>query len=365
MNDKYIILQKSKQKVRLLAGNNTWNVSIAGKTYHVDIFMEALFASLIYEPLSDSTREMIHYINDRYDKGAQPTYVEKFISIFKEFHKPVEASEEELAAPCILAHGDYGCGVPFYKYACAISQENEERLIKESLENPYEAWRHCKEFFQDYIIKYDQDFDSKITLEEQAIILSDNFLKMHGITDCRALDCQTSNNKKASDRQNTEYKRVVETPKGVTLKGNLIAFLIIAVCMYIAYSLMGFTLALRGTVLLVGCIIARVARTDYIAYNSEYNVANANNLKFKDKYDIFVKERWETGKLSTLVNRMKRNPIVVLAMILIAIVAMAAIGWQMMKSEDKFVWFIGFALTFSPTAYIIDRLGIFNSSRRR
>ena len=363
MNDKYIILQKTKQKIRLLAGDDTWNVSIAGKTYHVDIFMEALFASLIYEPLSDSTREMMHYINDRYDKGAQPTYVEKFISIFKEFHKPVEASEEELAAPCILAHGDYGCGVPFYKYACAISQENEERLIKESLENPYEAWRHCKEFFQDYIIKYDQDFDSKMTLEEQAIILSENFLKMHGITDCRALSRQVSNNKRASDRQKTENKRVVETPKGVIPKCFLIMFLVLAVCLYAAYKLMAMPV-ISGTLCFGCCIFAIIFPTIYIMNNSKYNVENADSLNFADKYRLLCKDGKRREKalndgVNTLTAKITGN----LIMLLITIIVMAVIGWQLIKIENFFVQFIGFMLIFGPISVILDKLGLLKRRR--
>ena len=364
MNDKYIILQKSKQKVRLLAGNDTWNVSIAGKTYHVDIFMEALFTSLIYEPLSDSTREMMHYINDRYDKGAQPTYVEKFISIFKEFHKPVEASEGELVAPCILAHGDYGCGVPFYKYACAISQENEERLIKESLENPYEAWRHCKEFFQDYIIKYDQDFDSKMTLEEQAIILSENFLKMHGITDCRALGRKNSN-AKASDSKKNEAKRIVTTPEDVTFKSYLIAFLIMAGSIYAAYKFMEASLTISGIVLVGGCIFACIFQIVYVLNRSEYNVENANSLGLIEKERLFIKEKnkgWE-HKEQSLADKIDRNPKMTLIAIFISIVVMAAVGWYMMKSKDFFVQFIGFMLIFGPTSVILDKLGLLKRRR--
>lgn len=75
MSERYIKLQNHKLKVPLLAGDGTWDIVINSVTYSVDIFMEALFSSLIYDGDKDSTKEIMHYIIERYDKRDRKSVV--------------------------------------------------------------------------------------------------------------------------------------------------------------------------------------------------------------------------------------------------------------------------------------------------
>lgn len=181
INHKYIILQRPKLKVRLLAGNEFWSVVISGVQYNVTIWMEALFASLIYDSDKDSKKEIMKYIACRYDKSATPVHAEKFITFFKLEHPAVQLQACGLNDIQSLITEDDGCAVPIYKYDCAIGEGEEKQLIQQIQNRPREAWHEVYAYFYDYLEKYGQCFYPKLGTIKEAGIIQDNFLRIHGL----------------------------------------------------------------------------------------------------------------------------------------------------------------------------------------
>lgn len=161
MSERYIKLQNHKLKVPLLAGDGTWDIVINSVTYSVDIFMEALFSSLIYDGDKDSTKEIMHYIIERYDKKATPVQVENFITLFKGYHKATPATDAELSDITLLGNDEQGCCIPIYKYVCAITKSDEKAWVDEINANPRGVWMELYMKIFNHIQKYDQCYYPK------------------------------------------------------------------------------------------------------------------------------------------------------------------------------------------------------------
>lgn len=181
MENKYIILQTPRLKVPLLAGDSTWDVTINSRLYSIDIFMEALFASLIYDGDNDSTKEIMHYIAERYDKRATPVQTENFITLFKGHHRAIPATEAELGKITLLGSDDEGCCIPIYKYVCAVTKDIEKEWVDEINSDPHEVWIELHAKILRHIQKYDQCFYPKWGIEEEASYILNSFLRTHGL----------------------------------------------------------------------------------------------------------------------------------------------------------------------------------------
>lgn len=181
MENKYIILQKPKLKVPLLAGEGTWDVVISGLKYKVDIYLEALFASYIYDGDSNSTAEIVQYVVNRLDKCATPVHVENFIKAFKAAHPAEQLKSVSLQDVQLLGNHDEGCQIPIYKYVCAINRYNEEQWIMDTIANPSKAGTNLYRCIQKYISKYDQCFYPKWKEEREVKFIVESFVRMHGL----------------------------------------------------------------------------------------------------------------------------------------------------------------------------------------
>lgn len=181
INHKYIVLQQPKLKVRLLAGSEFWNVVVAGVQYNITIWMEALFASLIYDPNNDSKTEIMKYIASRYNKSATPVHAEKFITLFKAEHPVEQLQVCDLSDIQLLNTEDDGCAIPIYKYDCAIISSEEESLVKQIQVQSKEAWHKIYAYFYKYLEQYGQCFYPKLGTINEAAIVQNNFFRIHGL----------------------------------------------------------------------------------------------------------------------------------------------------------------------------------------
>lgn len=181
INHKYIILQQPKLKVRLLAGSEFWNVVVAGVQYNITIWMEALFASLIYDSDRDSKAEIMKYIASRYNKSATPVHAEKFITLFKAEHPVEQLQACDLSDVQLLNTEDDGCAIPIYKYDCAITDNEEKSLIQQIQSQSNEAWHEIYAYFYKYLEQYGQSYYPKIGTINEAAIVQSNFFRIHGL----------------------------------------------------------------------------------------------------------------------------------------------------------------------------------------
>lgn len=181
INHKYIILQQPKLKVRLLAGSEFWSVVVAGVQYNITIWMEALFASLIYDPADDSKTEIMKYITYRYNKSATPVHAEKFITLFKAEHLAEQLQACNLSDVQLLNTEDDGCAIPIYKYDCAITDSNEKSLIQQIQSQSKEAWHEIYAYFYEYLELYGQSYYPKLGTINEAAIVQSNFFRIHGL----------------------------------------------------------------------------------------------------------------------------------------------------------------------------------------
>lgn len=181
INHKYIILQQPKLKVRLLAGSEFWSVVVAGVQYNITIWMEALFASLIYDPADDSKTEIMKYIASRYNKSATPVHAEKFITLFKAEHPAERLQTCNLSDVQLLNTEDDGCAIPIYKYDCAITDSNEKSLIQQIQSQSKEAWHEIYAYFYEYLEQYGQSYYPKLGTINEAAIIQSNFFRIHGL----------------------------------------------------------------------------------------------------------------------------------------------------------------------------------------
>lgn len=181
MSERYIKLQNNKLKVPLLAGDGTWDIVINSVTYSIDIFMEALFSSLIYDGDKDSTKEIMHYIIERYDKKATPVQIENFITLFKGYHKAIPATDAELSDITLLGNDEQGCCIPIYKYVCAITKSDEKAWVDEINANPRGVWMELYMKIFNHIQKYDQCYYPKWGGQNEAEYILNSFLRVHGL----------------------------------------------------------------------------------------------------------------------------------------------------------------------------------------
>ena len=181
INHKYIILQQPKLKVKLLAGSEPWSVVVAGCQYDVNIWMEALFASLIYDPDKDSKSEIMKYIASRYNKSATPVHTEKFITLFKAEHPAEQLQVCDSSDIQLLNTEDDGCAIPIYKYDCAITDSEEKSLIQQIQSQSKEAWYEIYAYFYKYLEQYGQSFYPKLGTINEAAIIQNNFFRVHGL----------------------------------------------------------------------------------------------------------------------------------------------------------------------------------------
>lgn len=181
INHKYIILQQPKLKVKLLAGSEPWSVIVAGCQYDVNIWMEALFASLIYDPDKYSKSEIMKYIASRYNKSATPVHTEKFITLFKAEHPAEQLQVCDSSDIQLLNTEDDGCAIPIYKYDCAITDGEEKSLIQQIQSQSKEAWHEIYAYFYKYLEQYGQSFYPKLGTINEAAIIQNNFFRVHGL----------------------------------------------------------------------------------------------------------------------------------------------------------------------------------------
>ena len=181
INHKYIILQQPKLKVKLLAGSEPWSVVVAGCQYDVNIWMEALFASLIYDSDKDSKSEIMKYIASRYNKSATPVHTEKFITLFKAEHPAEQLQVCDSSDIQLLITEDDGCAIPIYKYDCAITDSEEKSLIQQIQSQSKEAWHEIYAYFYKYLEQYGQSFYPKLGTINEAAIIQNNFFRVHGL----------------------------------------------------------------------------------------------------------------------------------------------------------------------------------------
>jgi hypothetical protein len=181
INHKYIVLQQPKLKVRLLAGSEFWNVVVSGVQYNITIWMEALFASLIYDSDKDSKAEIMKYIASRYNKSATPVHAEKFITLFKAEHPVEQLQACDLSDVQLLNTEDDGCAIPIYKYDCAITDDEEKSLIQQIQSQSKEAWHEIYAYFYQYLEQYEQSYYPKLGTINEAAIIQSNFFRIHGL----------------------------------------------------------------------------------------------------------------------------------------------------------------------------------------
>lgn len=180
MNEKYIIIQKKNIKVPLLAGDGNWEVVVGRNVYGMDIFLEALFASLIYDPGKDFLKEIRHYISERIDKLATPVHVDNFIKAFKETHKPIPVSEVSFSDAQPLGNDTDGCCVPIYKYIECITVNEEKKLLNEIAKSKEIPFSSVQSFFFSHLRAYDTCFYPKWGRDYEAEYVAINFLRIHG-----------------------------------------------------------------------------------------------------------------------------------------------------------------------------------------
>ncbi len=251
INHKYIILQRRKLKVFLNSGSEPWEAPIGHKWYQIDVWLESLFAALIFDyGHLNYTEEITTYLADRYNKGVTPVHVQHFIEYFKASHKVEKLDDCSLKDVFLLGDDIDGCAVPIYKYSCSITKEDEQMLLKKIQANPSTSKQMLMDFFSMHMTRFNQSYYPKWGAGMEAKYLAENFLTMHGI-----------------------------------------------------------------------------------------------RLQNQTKKDC---SHWHN------------NPFIVIMSVLIIIVVLAIIGWQMLKSDNLFIAFIGYMLIFSPTLLLLDKLGIIN-----
>lgn len=180
MNEKYIIIQKKSIKVPLLAGDGNWEVAVGRNVYGIDIFLEALFASLIYDPEYYLLKEIRHYISDRIYKFATPVHIDNFVKAFKEAHKPIQVDEISFSDAQTLGNEIDGCCVPIYKYIECITIDEEKKLLNEITKSKEIPFSSVKSFFFSHLRAYDTCFYPKWGRDYEAEYIAINFLRIHG-----------------------------------------------------------------------------------------------------------------------------------------------------------------------------------------
>ena len=182
INHKYIILQRRKLKVFLNAGSEPWEAPIGNRWYQIDVWLESLFASWIFDfGYLGYTGDITSYLADRYDKCVTPVYVQHFIEYFKASHKVEQLDDCSLKDVFLLSDDIDGCPVPIYKYSCPITKEDEQMLLGKIQDNPEASKKMLEDFFSMYMTRFNQSYYPKWGAGVEAKYLANNFLAMHGI----------------------------------------------------------------------------------------------------------------------------------------------------------------------------------------
>lgn len=182
INHKYIILQRRKLKVLLNAGSEPWKAPIGNRWYQIDVWLESLFASWIFDfGYLGYERDITSYLADRYNRGVTPVHVQHFIEYFKASHKIEKLDDCSLKDVFLLGDGTEGCPVPIYKYDCSITKEDEQMLLKKVQDNPEASKKMLESFFSMHMTRFNQSYYPKWGAGMEAKYLADNFLAMHGI----------------------------------------------------------------------------------------------------------------------------------------------------------------------------------------
>lgn len=178
MTEKYIILQRPKIRVPLWATDQPWIAKLSDtKQYSIDIFMEALFASLIYD--SGKQQDLFAYL-EMYDKQMGPNLVEQFVKLFKYTHPGMPLSEVSYNDIQLLAN-EQGCSIPIYKYNFTISAGDEKKLVDGIIRFPDKIWDRVRFYMSSERKKYGLEFYPKLGQEQDDILLA-NFLRIHGVS---------------------------------------------------------------------------------------------------------------------------------------------------------------------------------------
>lgn len=182
MTEKYIILQRPKIRVPLWATDQPWIAKLSDtKQYSIDIFMEALFASLIYD--SGKSKDLFAYLS-MYDKQVGPGLVEQFVQFFKYTHPGIPLDDVSFHDIQLLAN-DEGCSIPIYKYNFTISATDEQRLVDAIIKFPDKIWERVGFFMSSERKKYGIEFYPKLGYEQDDILRT-NFLRIHGLSEYHA-----------------------------------------------------------------------------------------------------------------------------------------------------------------------------------
>lgn len=182
INHKYIILQRRKLKVFLNSGSEPWEAPIGHKRYQIDVWLESLFAALIFDyGHLNNTEEITTYLTDRYNKGVTPVHVQHFIEYFKASHKVEELDDCSLKDVFLLGDDIDGCAVPIYKYNCSITKEDEQMLLGKIQTNQDTSKQMLMDFFSMHMTRFNQSYYPKWGAGMEVKYLAENFLTMHGI----------------------------------------------------------------------------------------------------------------------------------------------------------------------------------------
>lgn len=182
INHKYIILQRRKLKVFLNAGSEPWEAPIGNKWYQIDVWLESLFASWIFDfSHLGYERDITSFLAERYNKGVTPVHVQHFIDYFKASHKVEKLDDCSLKDVFILGDDIEGCPVPIYKYDCSITKEDEQMLLNKIQDNPEASKKMLENFFSMHMARFNQSYYSKWGDGMETKYLAENFLAMHGI----------------------------------------------------------------------------------------------------------------------------------------------------------------------------------------
>jgi len=178
MTEKYIILQRPKLRVPLWATDQSWIAKVSDiKQYSIDIFMEALFVSLIYD--SGRPQDISAYLA-QYDKQIGPGVVEQFIQFFKYTHPGIPLDVVSYRDIQLLAN-EQGCSIPIYKYNFTISANDEKKLVDAIIKFPDKIWERVGFYMSSERKKYALEFYPKLGQEQDDILLA-NFLRIHGVS---------------------------------------------------------------------------------------------------------------------------------------------------------------------------------------
>lgn len=186
--NKYIVLQRPKLKVFLNAGDGLWDAPVGRKIFGFNACLEAMFASLIFDPYPDSDRELGEILIARCDKNASPVHVKNFIENFKQTHTVQQLEDYSFEDICLLGDNIDGCLVPYEEFDCALTIDEERMLISKIVKDPQNAYDNCEGFFVSYVEKYNFTCKPHWKVADAARTFTMSFLLMHGV----AYYCQSS-----------------------------------------------------------------------------------------------------------------------------------------------------------------------------